>query len=183
MAYNSESRENIMFSNFKDLFKRSDWSKEKIYGYFGEAHVLQREMSQKKDFGALISEDQFFKGKTYTIISRYLDSEMAAPSKFLPFFLKSEKEHTKTSVSCDNPLLLYHLGIDELKDLTDNDTNTFFDLNKKNSPYRTSTRLIKSFGLMSLFSGMKITDKNATTTNYAQGLILIRNSDWAEPNN
>lgn len=180
--YNTVSRENTMFSNFKYLYERYNFKGEKIYGYFGEAHVLQKEMGEKKDFGALIKEDKYFNDKTYTIISRYLDSHMSAPSKFLPFFLRSGNEHTKSEISCDNTFLLYHSGISELKQLTKNNTNTFFDINQVNSPYRKSKRLIKSFGLFSLISGMEITDKTSSTSDYAQGLILIRNSDWAQPN-
>jgi hypothetical protein len=77
--------------------------------------------------------------------------------------------------------LLYHFGINDLKNLTNKKTNTFFDINKPSSPYKNSLRLINSTGLLILFSGMKITDENTSTTDYAQGIILIRNSDWAEP--
>lgn len=179
--YDSVPRENIMFSNFKYLCERYDLKDKKIYGYFGEAHVLQKQMGKKKDFGTLIKEDKYFSDKTYTIISRYLDSNMSAPSKFLPFFLRSKNEHTKLEISCDDTFLLYHSGINELKELTNNDTNTFFDLDQINSPYRKSKRLIKSFGLLSLVSGMEITDKTSFTSDYAQGVILIRNSNWAQP--
>ena len=180
--YKTTAREDIMFLNFNDLYKRYNFKGQKIYGYFGEAHVLQKEMNDKKDFGALMqNQNSPLKNKTYTIISRYLDSYMAAPSKYLPFFLKSDKEHTKTGVSCDNTFLLYHYGISDLKNVTNQNTNTFFDINQQKSPYKKSVRLIKSTGLLSLFSGMKITAKNTSTTDYAQGIILIRNSDWAEP--
>ena len=54
-------------------------------------------MNNKKDFGTLVKNPNSpVKSKTYTIIPRYLDSYMDAPSKYLPFFLKSNKEHTKT---------------------------------------------------------------------------------------
>lgn len=180
--YKTTTREDIMFLNFNDLYKRYNFEGQKIYGYFGEAHVLQKEMNEKKDFGALVgNQNSPVKGKTYTIISRYLDSYMDAPSKYLPFFLSSDKEHTKTGVSCDNTYMLYHYGISDLKNVTNIKTNTFFDINQPKSPYKKSVRLIKSTGLLSLFSGMKITDENTSTTDYAQGIILIRNSDWAEP--
>lgn len=180
--YKTTDREEIMFLNFNDLYKRYNFEGEKIYGYFGEAHVLQKEMNNKKDFGALMqNQNSPVKNKTYTIISRYLDSYMDAPSKYLPFFLRSNKEHTKTGVSCDNTFSLYHFGISDLKNVTNKNTTTFFDINKPKSPYKKSLRLIKSTGLLSLISGMKITDKNTSTTDYAQGIILIRNSDWAEP--
>lgn len=180
--YKTTAREDIMFLNFNDFYKRYNFEGQKIYGYFGEAHVLQKEMNDKKDFGALMqNQNSPVKNKTYTIISRYLDSYMDAPSKYLPFFLKSDKEHTKTSVSCDKTFLLYHYGISDLRNVTNQNTNTFFDINQPKSPYKESLRLIKSTGLLSLFSGMKITAKNTSTTDYAQGIILIRNSDWAEP--
>lgn len=180
--YKSNNRENIMFLNFIDFYKRFNFANQKIYGYFGEAHVLQKEMNNKKDFGALLNNPNSpVKNKTYTIVSRYLDSYMSAPSKFLPFFLRSEKEHTKTEVSCDNTYLLYYFGINDLKKITTENSNTFFDINKSNSPYKNSVRLINSIGLLSIISGMNLTDKNASTTDYAQGIILIRNSDWAQP--
>ncbi|MFC0777330.1 hypothetical protein [Flavobacterium sp. HJSW_4] len=181
MEFNSISREDILYSNFKALCERYNLENEKIYGYFGEAHVLQKQLGKKKDFGVLLKEDKYFGNKTYTIISRYLDCNMSAPSKYLPFFLKSGKEHTKLGITCDNPFLLYHSGIAELKELTNSNTNTFFDLNQENSPYRESNRLIKSFGLMSIVSGMGIENKNCSTSDYVQGLLLIRNSDWAQP--
>lgn len=182
--YKTTARENIMFLNFNDFYKRYNFKGQKIYGYFGEAHVLQKEMNNKKDFGTLVKNPNSpVKDKTYTIISRYLDSYMDAPSKYLPFFLRSNKEHTKTGVSCDNTFSLYHFGIGDLKNITNENTNTFFDINKSTSPYKNSLRLIKSTGLLSLISGMKITDKKTSTTDYAQGIILIRNSDWAEPLN
>lgn len=181
LDYNKVPRENIMFSNFKYLCDRFNLKEQKIYGYFGEAHVLQKPMGEKMDFGALVNQDKDFKDKTYTIISRYADSEMAAPSKFLPFFLRSGKEHTKSGISCDNPFLLYHSGISELKQLTVKNTNTFFDISQLNSPYSKSQRLMKSFGFLSLISGMKITDENLSTCDYAQGVLLIRNSEWAQP--
>lgn len=182
IEYKTTSREDIMYLNFNDLYKRFNFEGQKIYGYFGEAHVLQKEMNDKKDFGALLkNKNSPVKDKTYTIISRYLDCYMDAPSKYLPFFLRSNKEHTKTGVSCDNTFSLYHFGISDLKNVTSKNSNTFFDINKSKSPYKKTLRLIKSTGLLSLISGMKISDDNTSTTDYTQGIILIRNSDWAEP--
>lgn len=182
IAYKTTNRENIMFLNFNSFYSRYHFAGQKIYGYFGEAHVLQKEMNHKKDFATLInSTDSPLKNKTYTIISRYLDSYMSAPSKFLPFFLRSKKEHTKTVLTCDNSFLLYHYGISDLKKVTTENSNTFFDINKPQSPYKSSVRLINSTGLLSIFSGMAITDTNTSATDYAQGIILIRNSDWAQP--
>jgi len=44
-------------------------------------------------------------------------------------------------------------------------------------------RLINNIGLYGLLSGMKVTDKESVTTDYVQAIVLIRNSDWAEPIN
>lgn len=180
--YNNKSREKIMFSNFNEIYERYNLTGQKIYGYFGEAHVLQKEMNHIKDFGTLIKESNLpIRNKTYTVISRYLNSYMSAPSKFLPILIRDSNEHTKMSISSDNSFLLYHCGINDLKKVTEENSNTFFDINNMNSPYRKSLRLVESLGIFSLISGMKITNKNTATTDYAQGIILIRNSDWAEP--
>lgn len=180
--YNSQSREDFMFNNFTDLYKRYQLEGQKIYGYFGGAHVLQKEMNNKKDFGNLIvKSDLPLSKKTYSITTRYVDSHMSAPSKFMPSFMRDDGEHTKMNNTCDNMVLLYHYGINDLKSLTKEYTNTFFDLNAPNSPYKKSLRLINNIGLYSLLSGMKFTDKESVTTDYIQAIVLIRNSDWAEP--
>jgi hypothetical protein len=180
--YTSKSRENIMFSNFNEFYKRYNFKGQKIYGYFGEAHVLQKEMNRIKDFGALIKQSNLpIRNKTYTVVSRYLNSYMSAPSKFIPILIRSSKEHTKMGITSDDSFLLYHYGINDLKKVTAENTNTFFEINNTNSPYRKSLRLVESLGVFSLASGMKITAKNTATTDYVQGIILIRNSDWAEP--
>jgi len=184
VAFNNQSREDFMFNNFTDLYKRYNLEGQKIYGYFGGAHVLQKEMNNKKDFGNLIvKSDLSLSEKTYSITTRYVDSYMAAPSKFLPSLMRDDGEHTKMTNTCDNMALLYHYGINDLKSVTKEYSNTFFDINALNSPYKKSLRLINNIGLYSLLSGMKVTDKESVTTDYVQAIVLIRNSDWAEPLN
>lgn len=180
--FNNQSREDFMFNNFCELYKRYNLEGKKIYGYFGGAHVLQKEMNNKKDFGNLIAtSDLPLSEKTYSIATRYVDSYMSAPSKFLPSLLRDDGEHTKMTNTCDNMALLYHYGINDLKSVTKEYSNTFFDINALNSPYKKSLRLINNIGLYSLLAGMKVTDKESVTTDYVQAIVLIRNSDWAEP--
>lgn len=184
ITFDKQSREDFMINNFTDLYKRYNLESEKIYGYFGGAHVLQKEINAKRDFGNLIVKSNLpLSKKTYSITSRYLDSYMSAPSEYLPPLIKDDAEHTKMSNTCDNMALLYHYGINDLKSVTKENSNTFFDINALNSPYKNSLRLIDNMGLYSLLAGMKVTDKESVTTDYVQAIILIRNSDWAEPIN
>ena len=184
VTFEKQSREDFMINNFTDLYKRYNLEGEKIYGYFGGAHVLQKEINAKRDFGNLIVKSNLpLSKRTYSITSRYLDSYMSAPSEYLPPLIKDDAEHTKMSNTCDNMALLYHYGINDLKSVTKENSNTFFDINTLNSPYKNSLRLIDNMGLYSLLAGMKVTDKESVTTDYVQAIILIRNSDWAEPLN
>ena len=182
--FNKQSREDFMIENFTDLYNRYNLEGQKIYGYFGGAHVLQRQMNSKKDFGNFIVKSKLpLSKKTYSITSIYLDSYMSAPSEYLPPLIKEDAEHTKMSLTCDNMALLYYYGINDLKSVTKEYSNTFFDINRKNSIYKNSLRLINNIGIFSLLGGMEVTDKESVTTDYVQAIILIRNSDWAEPIN
>lgn len=182
ISFDNQSREDFMFNNFIELYERYNLKNQKIYGYFGGAHILQQEINDKRDFGNLIvKSDLPLSKKTYSITSMYIDSYMSAPSEYLPTLIKDDAEHTKMSITCDNMALLYYYGINDLKSLTKKKSNTFFDINNLNSPYKNSLRLIDNIGLYSLLSGMKVTDKKTVTTDYVQAIILIRNSDWAEP--
>ncbi|MBL4746393.1 MAG: hypothetical protein JKY08_08490 [Flavobacteriaceae bacterium] len=182
VTFNNQSREDFMINNFTDLYKRYNLEGQKIYGYFGGAHVLQKEMNGKKDFGKLVVMSTLpLSKKTYSITTRYIDSYMSAPSAYLPPLIKKDTEHTKISNTCDNMALLYHYGINDLKSVTKKYSNTFFNINALNSPYKNSLRLIDNIGLYSLLAGMRVTDKESVTTDYIQAVILIRNSDWAVP--
>ncbi len=184
VSFDSQSREEFMLNNFLDLYNSYNLKGQKIYGYFGGAHILQKEMSEKKDFAnMIINSDLPLSKKTYSITTLYVDSYMSAPSEYLPPFIKDDSEHTKMSITCDNMALLYYYGINDLKNVTKEYSNTFFDINSSNSPYKNSLRLIDNIGLYSLLSGMKITDNEIVTTDYVQAIVLIRNSDWAEPIN
>ena len=67
--------------------------------------------------------------------------------------------------------------------------HSFDDFNKYFEKYRKDLLILKrdgiinNIGIYSLLAGMKVTDKESVTTDYAQAIVLIRNSDWAEPIN
>jgi hypothetical protein len=162
--------------------KKHNLEGKKIYGFFGGAHVLQKEINNKKGFGNLIVTSNLpLSKKTNSITTRYIDSYMSAPSKYVPSLRRDNGEHTKMSNTCDNMALLYHYRINDLKSVTAEYSNTFFNINALNSPYKNSLRLINNIGFYSLIAGMRITAKESVTTDYAQEIVLIRNSDWAEP--
>lgn len=182
ISFNSRAREDFMLNNFIDLYKRYHLKGQKIYGYFGGVHVLQKEMNDKNYFGNLIVKSNLpLSKKTYSIATMYLDSYMSAPSQYLPPLIKDDAEHTKMTNTCDNMALLYYYGINDIKSVTKEYSNTFFDINTLKSPYKNSLRLIDNIGLYSLLAGMRVTDKESVTTDYVQAIVLIRNSDWAEP--
>jgi hypothetical protein len=179
--YFDKSRPELMFNNFKSQYERYNLENQKIYGYFGVAHVIQSEMNGYSDFSALIKEsDLVIKNKMFSMITMFSDSKWGIPSEYLPEPIRGEKRLTKIPISYDSPAIMYYYGISDLKNVTEENTNTLFILNNKNSPYKQSLRLTENIGLIP--RGMDITLKESVTTDYFGGVFLIRNSDWAEPN-
>jgi hypothetical protein len=182
--YQNTKRSEMLFSNFKEQYQRFRLEGKKIYGYFGLAHVLQKEINNYDDFGALIKKSKLpLKDKTFTIITLIVDSYMGIPSEFLPKPLREESKITKIPYTFDKPLIMYFYGINDLKKITNENTNTLFVLNNAESPYKKTLRLIDNISLMPIFGdGITISDKQSAIVDYTQGILLIRNSDWAQPN-
>ena len=179
--YFEEIRPELMFANFQKQFKRHKLENQKIYGYFGIAHVLQSEMNGYDDFTAILKKSNLsIKNKIFSIATMFSDSKWGIPSEYLPSPMRGKKRLTKIPISYDSPIIMYYYGINDLKRVTKEHTNTLFVLNNKQSPYSQSLRLVDNFGLIP--SGMDITLKESTTTDYFGAVFLIRNSDWAEPN-
>jgi len=179
--YFEKTRPELMFANFEKQFKRHELENQKIYGYFGIAHVLQSEMNGYEDFTALLKKsDLSINDKIFSIATIFSDSEWGIPSEYLPSPIQGEKKLTKIPISYDSPIIMYFYGVNDLKSVTKENTNTLFILNNEQSPYSQSLRLVDNFGLIP--RGMKITLNESVTTDYFNAVFLIRNSDWAEPN-
>jgi hypothetical protein len=181
--YENKSRPKFLFDNFKKQYLRYNLKDQKIYGYFGLGHVIQKGMNNYDDFGTLIRKSDLpLNTKTFSIITLIVDSYMGAPTVTLPEPLRSNSDITKLPYTFDNIWIMYFYGINDLIKLTKEKTNTLFIIDSDDSPYRKSLRLVDNFSILPLLpENMSITDENSVSTDYTQGIFLIRNSDWAQP--
>ncbi|MDX1592460.1 MAG: hypothetical protein R3283_10875, partial [Balneolaceae bacterium] len=98
----------------------------------------------------------------------------------LPSYLRDEGPKTRMSVSHDNIWISYLYGIEDLKRLTRTGSTTIFKLNGEDSPYKNSKRLFTMMQILPMGQLIQA-GKKYNTADYTDYLILVRNSDWAEP--
>lgn len=173
------NRENAMFQNFSSVYRHYELSEEKVYGYFGLAHVFQYRINGHHTLASMIRESDF--GLTRKILSMnflFVDSYMVMASKALPEFMRDEGKFTRMKISSDNVLLMYLVGIMDYKRSTPENHKSLIKMNGKENPYSNSDRMTKTIQLLPVTPIFEMTDKGKP---YVQYTIFVRNSDWAEP--
>ncbi|MCB9261769.1 MAG: hypothetical protein H6607_05280 [Flavobacteriales bacterium] len=173
------NREDVMFSNFKTTYRENEFSRQKIYGYFGIYHVFQYRVNGEYPLAAKIRmSDLGLEDKMLSINFLMNDSYMVMDSKQLPEPMRDKGKYTKMKLSADNMLVMYIVGIKDLKRMTGKKQKSFIKMNSESSPYANSNRLNSSFQLLPVTDLFEMTDKGKP---YIQYTIFVRNSDWAEP--
>ncbi len=163
------SRDSAMIVNFRNIVSKKGLQNEKFYGYFGLFHTLQ---STPKNHGKTFANRLKLSGfKVTTFASHTLDSEMYLPKN--DQFPTPEGEKIDLA-NADGPLMLLK-GIKDAKNVTEENTITLFKLDKTDSPYRDSQRLL---GLRSRVFGEDLLPENedVSTVESFQYLVLLRNS-------
>lgn len=168
-------RDSAMVLNFKNIITEKGLESEQFYGLFGLFHVLQNGINSTnfKPFAArLISNNLNVK----SILCINIDSEVYFPENNQYPTPPSEKIGF---LNMDGPIILAQ-GINDLKKASERNTCTLFNITKENSPYFKSKKLITS---KSNFINQPIApyDKNLSTPDFVQYVILIRNSQALTP--
>lgn len=168
-------RDSAMVINFIHAVEKDSLSGESFYGFFGLAHVIQKGLNSNNYhyFAAKLVKKGF---KVNSILCMDVDSEMYMPKN--DQFPTPDNEKI-TFLGMDGPIVLVK-GINDLKDACKKNTNTLFNLEGENSPYKKSQRLmnIKSNFIESNFSPY---DENASTTDFIQYVMLLRNANAVTP--
>ncbi|WP_417888062.1 hypothetical protein [Zunongwangia sp.] len=170
------SRDSAMIMNFKKFIKKKKIENEQFYGYFGLFHVSQETIKNNtKSFAERLKSNNF---KVKSIVCLNIDSEVYLPKNEKIPTTKSEKI---SFLNMDGPIVLVK-GINDLKKASTKENITLFNLNKKNSPYFNSKKLItmKTNFINQNWSPEK---DNLKTTDFFQYAILIRNSKANTPIN
>lgn len=176
-----KSRETTIFTNFKTLLPTLN--NEKLYGFWGYYHVLQRPMANgSKPFACQINEsDLYLHNNIVSITFKYLDSYSMVPTAYLPPFWQ-DKGTTYTRLdkfNNDNELMHYE-GIEAMRAATRPNTLTLFALDRPGSFALKTPIRIKYAPYMPPSQQLKF-DEKRPTTDYFQYVILVRNSDMTEP--
>lgn len=172
-------RDEIMFRNFKSIYKKDKLEDSKLYGFFGLTHVFQYRVNGRHPFASLVRKsDLGFQDKILSINMMMNDSHMVMVSNQLPEMMRDEGAYTKMPVSADNMLFIYIVGVKDFKRMTPEYHKSLIKMNDNDSPYANSIRLNKTIQLLPVTDVLEMTDKGKP---YVQYTVFVRNSDWAEP--
>lgn len=167
------SRDSAMMENFTNSLRRLHLENEKFYGLFGFYHVLQHGVKEgQKTFAQRLKNSGF---KVTSLVSYTLDSEMYLPKN--PQFPTPEDQKISW-INADGPMMSVK-GINDFKDLIKPNSINLFKLNSKDSPYKTSDKLIS---VKSRMFGESFTAVQGTSTlDYFQYIVLLKNSKALTP--
>ncbi len=167
----SVNRDSIINENFKLLMNQNHLENEKFYGLWGYYHINQNEINGEMPLAQLLKN-------TYTVSSIAIvtsKSENMCPSTSLPRFIRVEGKKFGSTKAVNNDGFLFSTkGINNLKKVSQSNTSTLFKLNGLNSPYNKGLLLCKTKGKFG--GGIIPTNKKASTIDYFQYIILVRDS-------
>ncbi|MBZ9632641.1 hypothetical protein LB465_17825 [Salegentibacter sp. LM13S] len=171
------SRDSIMTLNFKRIISKGHLENEKFYGLFGYAHVLQEGYGEN-NFRPFAERIKSFtkKNSIKSFVCYNLDSEVYLPENDQ---FPAPEDHKLSILNDDGPIMLVK-GINDLRELTDTNSVTIFDLDNTDSPYKKNQYL---GGIKVNFFGSDVITKSPDvfTTDVLQYVFLIRNSKALEP--
>jgi hypothetical protein len=160
-----------IYRNYKQLYDILHWENQKLYGMWGffHAHLTPFYFVGDDFVSKLANSDHPTSKKIMSIICFPIESKYNV-------WDAQHNSWMKQPFSYNDPSLLNIDGIQDLVELTDENTTTLFKLNGTNSPFLKNGRLV---------NGMSPQGKlmaNFKTQDYAnQYVILMRNSDWLHP--
>ena len=175
----SLNRDARMAANFTRLFRYRELAGQKCYGFFGLGHVFQYRVNGSDPMASLLRQsDLGLGGKILSANFIMNDSEMTMKSDQLPGFLADDGPYTALDVSADDFLFMYLFGVKDLKRVTPKYHKAIIKLDGPDNPYANSGRLQSTFRLVPV-QPKTVMDEPGKV--YAQYMIFVRNSPWAEP--
>ncbi|MBF4505812.1 hypothetical protein IRZ83_03970 [Flavobacterium sp. JLP] len=165
------NRPEQLFRNYKQLYAILNLENQKLYGMWGYFHAhLVPVYYIGEDFASkLASSDHVSSKKIISVVCLPVDSQ------FNVWNTKTES-WTKEPFSYDNKSLLQIEGINDLRELSTENSTTLFKLNGINSPFPKTGRLFNGLAPQGKLAG------NFKNRDYAfQYVVLMRNSDWLNP--
>jgi hypothetical protein len=186
-------RDSIMYKNLKSQIEIFGLETEKLYGFLGYYHCLQVSYEKSMPFAALLNKhEENFKKNIVSMQMMCIQSKVLLPyidqvKKMMPQSyadklrnedpdFKNSKKYIPYEMSNDNSMMKID-GIEFLKSASEANSTTIFKLNAANSPFTKS----KLLGEVTGFQTIRFTDKNTSTFEAFQYIVLFRNSKAGLP--
>lgn len=169
-------REKNIFANFQALYENQHLAGQKLYGFWGLAHVLQSPLQSGATlFAALVRQSTLpVHDKVVSLMCVFADCQMLLPGNFLPTAGPAQRYIQSDKFNHDGPLTLID-GMPELKAQTQPGSTTVFQLNAAGAI--TTQQPIRVSYAPGVPKGQQIHFRqDVPATAYVQYLILVRNS-------
>ncbi len=174
-------REATLFANFRDAVVRLGLAQEKLYGFWGAYHVgMAPQSTGAQPFASLVqASDLPMRGKTVSLLCRYVDSFSMVPSAYLPpFWQDAGKLYTRLDKFNDNGPMMIIDGIETFITQSRPNTLTLFKLPGTLVGKQPITATYSPF----MPDNQKLLfDPKRPATDYFQYIFLVRNSDMTQP--
>ena len=160
-----------LFRNYKQLYSILNLENQKLYGMWGyfHAHLVPVHYIGEDFASKLASSDHISSKKIISVVCLPIDSNYNVWNKKTETWIKKP-------FSYDNKSLLLVDGIEDLKELSTENSTTLFKLNAIDSPFPKTGRLFNGTAPQGKLVG------DFRKMDYAfQYVILVRNSDWLNP--
>ncbi|WBA40550.1 erythromycin esterase family protein [Hymenobacter canadensis] len=180
---NMTVREQNIFANFRELYQGLHLEREKLYGMWGLAHVLQSPLEGGTTlFAGLVRQSDLpVRDKVVSLLCVFSECQLLMPTSSLPAAWQAPGQRfTPTDkFNHDGPLTRI-VGLEELKRRTQPGSSTIFQLN---APAAAANRQpIRVTYAPGIPAGQQIRFRSdLPNTAYVQYLVLVRNSRALTP--
>ncbi|MCR5888594.1 erythromycin esterase family protein [Hymenobacter sp. J193] len=169
-------REKNIFANFQALYEAQHLAGQKLYGFWGLAHVLQSPLQSGATlFAGMVRQSTLpVHNKVVSLMCVFADCQMLLPGNFLPTAGPAQRYVQSDKFNHDGPLTLIN-GMAELTAQTQPGSTTLFQLNAPAAA--TTQQPIQVSYAPGVPRGQQIHFRpELPATAYVQYLILVRNS-------
>ncbi|WP_075590988.1 hypothetical protein [Labilibacter marinus] len=138
-----QTRDSLIFENYKKLTCHYTLSSEKMMGLFGRNHGYQAKESDVDWLASRIKNES--QKQVYSIALFYIYGERMIPDHFIPGVLKLFRSKNKLyyNLKITHDYNNYKKGIEQFYAVTNEHSIHSFNLNKTNSPYKEANHLVK----------------------------------------
>ncbi|RSK35219.1 erythromycin esterase family protein [Hymenobacter metallilatus] len=186
VAYDRQNmmvREQNIFANFRELYQGLHLEREKLYGMWGLAHVLQSPLQSGTTlFAGLVRQSNLpVRDKVASLLCVFADCQLLMPTSFLPaaWQVPGQRYTATNKFNHDGPLTQI-AGLDELKRRTRPGSTTIFQLNAPAAP--TNRQPIRVTYAPGIPAGQQVRFRaDLPATAYVQYLVLVRDSPALAP--